>query len=29
MGWEMPWFTVMDSFDADFGVDELHGTNMF
>ena len=22
MGWEMPWFTLTDSFDADFGVDE-------
>src|SRR5512145_3054552 len=21
MGWEMPWFTITDSFDADFGVD--------
>jgi predicted dithiol-disulfide oxidoreductase (DUF899 family) len=25
MGWEMPWFTITDSFDADFGVDEWHG----
>src|SRR5262245_39523892 len=24
MGWEMPWFTITDSFDADFGVDEWH-----
>jgi predicted dithiol-disulfide oxidoreductase (DUF899 family) len=25
MGWEMPWYTITDSFDADFGVDEWHG----
>ncbi len=29
MGWEMPWFTMLDGFDADFGVDEWHGTNAF
>jgi predicted dithiol-disulfide oxidoreductase (DUF899 family) len=29
MGWEIPWFTLTDSFDADFGVDEWHGTNVF
>ncbi len=29
MGWEIPWFTVTDRFDADFGVDEWHGTNVF
>lgn len=29
MGWEMLWFTVTDGFDADFGVDEWHGTNVF
>jgi predicted dithiol-disulfide oxidoreductase (DUF899 family) len=29
MGWKMPWFTITDSFDADFGVDEWHGTNVF
>jgi predicted dithiol-disulfide oxidoreductase (DUF899 family) len=29
MGWEMPWFTLTDRFDADFGVDEWHGTNVF
>jgi len=29
MGWTMPWFTVTDGFDADFGVDEWHGTNAF
>ena len=29
MGWHMPWYTLTDSFDADFGVDEWHGTNVF
>jgi predicted dithiol-disulfide oxidoreductase (DUF899 family) len=29
MGWTMPWYTITDSFDADFGVDEWHGTNVF
>jgi predicted dithiol-disulfide oxidoreductase (DUF899 family) len=29
MGWEIPWFTLTDSFDADFDVDEWHGTNVF
>jgi predicted dithiol-disulfide oxidoreductase (DUF899 family) len=29
MGWDMPWYTVTDDFDADFGVDEWHGTNAF
>lgn len=30
MGWQhIPWFTVTDDFDADFGVDEWHGTNAF
>ncbi len=29
MGWEMPWYTLTDSFDTDFGVDEWHGHNMF
>jgi predicted dithiol-disulfide oxidoreductase (DUF899 family) len=29
MGWEMPWFTMLDTFDRDFGVDEWHGTNCF
>ena len=29
MGWEMPWYTITDDFDADFGVDEWHGTNAF
>ena len=29
MGWDMPWYTVTDDFDADFGVGEWHGTNAF
>ena len=29
MGWTMPWYTITDGFDADFGVDEWHGTNVF
>ncbi|OSC36864.1 DUF899 domain-containing protein [Mycobacterium decipiens] len=29
MGWQIPWYTIIDSFDADFGVDEWHGTNVF
>ena len=30
MGWNnIPWVTITDSFDADFGVDEWHGTNVF
>jgi predicted dithiol-disulfide oxidoreductase (DUF899 family) len=29
MGWEIPWVTIIDSFDADFGVDEWHGHNAF
>ncbi len=29
MGWEVPWYTITDGFDADFGVDEWHGTNAF
>src|SRR3546814_9191470 len=29
MGWEMPWYTLTDSFDADFDVEEWHGTNAF
>src|SRR5437016_3933961 len=26
MGWEMPWYSITDDFDKDFGVDEWHGT---
>ena len=29
MGWRMPWYTITDSFDTDFGVDEWHGHNVF
>jgi len=29
MGWSMPWYTITDSFDEDFGVHEWHGTNVF
>src|SRR5262249_34504120 len=29
MGWAIPWYTMTDEFDADFGVDEWHGTNAF
>ena len=29
MGWDIPWYTMTDEFDTDFGVDEWHGTNAF
>jgi predicted dithiol-disulfide oxidoreductase (DUF899 family) len=30
MGWgHIPWYTVTDDFDKDFGVDEWHGHNVF
>ena len=30
MGWAfIPWYTITDEFDKDFGVDEWHGTNAF
>ena len=30
MGWQhIPWFTITDDFDKDFGVDEWHGHNAF
>jgi predicted dithiol-disulfide oxidoreductase (DUF899 family) len=29
MEWDIPWYTIADSFDRDFGVDEWHGTNVF
>jgi predicted dithiol-disulfide oxidoreductase (DUF899 family) len=30
MGWErIPWYTIRDDFDRDFGVGEWHGTNAF
>ena len=28
MGWKMPWYTITDGFDADFGVNEWHGHNV-
>ncbi len=29
MGWDVPWYTITDGFDADFDVAEWHGTNAF
>jgi predicted dithiol-disulfide oxidoreductase (DUF899 family) len=30
MGWELiPWYSITDDFDTDFGVDQMHGTNAF
>jgi predicted dithiol-disulfide oxidoreductase (DUF899 family) len=30
MGWQLiPWYTITDSFDSDFGVNEWHGHNAF
>ncbi|MDB6002826.1 MAG: hypothetical protein JWP52_4525 [Rhizobacter sp.] len=29
MGWTRTWYTITDSFDTDFGVNEWHGTNVF
>lgn len=29
MDWHIPWYTITDDFDKDFGVDEWHGTNAF
>jgi predicted dithiol-disulfide oxidoreductase (DUF899 family) len=30
MGWELiPWYSITDDFDADFGVDDWHGHNVF
>jgi len=29
MDWKMPWYTITDRFDKDFGVDEWHGHNVF
>ncbi len=29
MGWQIPWYTITDSFDTDFGVAEYHGHNVF
>jgi predicted dithiol-disulfide oxidoreductase (DUF899 family) len=29
MAWKMPWYTITDNFDLDFGVDQWHGHNVF
>jgi predicted dithiol-disulfide oxidoreductase (DUF899 family) len=29
MGWEVPWYTITDDWDRNFGVDEWHGHNVF
>ena len=29
MGWDVPWYTLTDDFDADHAVDEWHGMNVF
>jgi predicted dithiol-disulfide oxidoreductase (DUF899 family) len=29
MGWELPWYSFTGNFDADFGVSEWHGHNVF
>ena len=29
MGWSMPWYTITDTFDVDFGVDQWYGYNAF
>jgi predicted dithiol-disulfide oxidoreductase (DUF899 family) len=29
MGWTMPWYSITDTFDADFSVAEWHGHNAF
>ena len=29
MRWDIPWYTITDNFDVDFGVDEYHGHNVF
>lgn len=29
MGWKMPWYSLEGTFDADFGVDQWHGHNVF
>ena len=28
MNWDIPWYSITDTFDADFGVDEWHGHNV-
>jgi predicted dithiol-disulfide oxidoreductase (DUF899 family) len=29
MEWDMPWYTITDTFDTDFGVHDWHGHNVF
>src|SRR3954451_3937501 len=29
MGWKMPWYTITQSYDSDFGVNDWHGHNVF
>src|SRR6478672_6675938 len=29
MGWAIPWYSITDSFDTDFGVAQWYGTNAF
>ena len=29
MEWDIPWYTITDTFDKDFGVDQWHGHNVF
>ena len=29
MGWDFPWYTLRDEFDADHDVAQWHGTNVF
>ncbi len=29
MNWNIPWYTLTDTFDVDFGVDQWHGHNIF
>jgi predicted dithiol-disulfide oxidoreductase (DUF899 family) len=29
MGWCIPWYSITDDFDADFGMEKWHGTNAF
>jgi predicted dithiol-disulfide oxidoreductase (DUF899 family) len=29
MGWQHPWYTIIDDYDKDFGCDKWHATNAF
>lgn len=29
MGWDIPWYSTVDSFNADFSINENHGLNIF